>query len=201
MVRTIGNRSSHSFVKQLRQTRYTSMKYITRPSLPPTRKLAVFLALAALFFSALVAQAHPYASGITGTNGIGDVSFIMNEAGATVDVVFEDNTTNHLGILPKGSASFNIFAHTSFRIICFKTGTGVPSLISSDTYSNSVWNAATTSATLGMGGVGINKNASVGTNFGRIYVAQRNAFTTSTNTKPVGLYLLNADQTYVRGPV
>jgi hypothetical protein len=52
-----------------------------------------------------------------------------------------------------------------------------------------------------MGGVGVNKNATIGTNFGRIYVAQRNAFTTATNTKPVGLYLLNADQTYVRGPV
>jgi hypothetical protein len=178
------------------------MKYITtHPSLPFTRKLALFLTLAVLSLTGLVANAHPYASGITGTNGAGVVSFIMNEAGANVDVVFDDGTTNHMGVLPKGGTNFNIGTHTSFRIICFKTGSGVPSLISSDTYSNSVWNVPTTSGTFGMGGVGVNKNASVGTNFGRIYVAQRNAFTTSTNTKPVGLYLLNADQTYVKGPV
>jgi hypothetical protein len=178
------------------------MKYITTPhTLPLIRKLALFVALAGLFFSGVVAQAHPYASGVTGTNGTGDVSFIMNEAGATVDVVFENGQTNHMGVLPRGATNFNIGTHTSFRIICFKTGNGNPTLISSDNFSNSVWNVPTTSGTFGMGGVGANKNPSIGTNFGRLYVAQRNAFTTSTNTKPVGLYLLNADQTYVKGPI
>src|SRR5262245_60484238 len=107
------------------------MKYIiTPPSLPFTRKLALFVALAALLFSGLVAQAHPYASSISGTNGAGVVSFVMNEAGATVDIVFEDGTTNAMGVLPKGATNFNLGTHTSFRIICFKFGTGSPSLFS-----------------------------------------------------------------------
>ena len=66
--------------------------------------------------------AAPYASGVTGTNGAGVVSFVMNEAGATVDIIFEDNTTNSMGVLPKGATNFNIGAHTSFRIICYKQG-------------------------------------------------------------------------------
>src|SRR4029077_3557492 len=160
------------------------MKYIiTHPSLPLTRKLALFLALAALFLSGLVAQAHPYASGITGTNGAGVVRFIMNEAGANVDVVFEDGTTNHMGVLPSGSTNFNIGTHTSFRIISFKTGNGLPSLISSDTNTFSIWNSPR--------GVGVNKNAAIGTNFGRIYVG--NSATNPATGTGIGLYQLNAD--------
>lgn len=171
----------------------------TPPSPTFTRKIVLFLAL--LCLTGLVANAHPYASCITGTNAAGMVSFIMNEGGGTVDVVFEDNTTNHMGVLPKGSTNFNLGTHTSFRIICFKTGNGVPALISSDNYSNSVWNTPTTTTTVGLGGMGVNKNPSIGTNFGRLYIAQRSAFTTATNTKAIGLYMLNADQTYVSGPI
>ncbi len=93
-------------------------------------QLVVVAALCAV--SAINVFASPYASGITRTNGAGVVSFIMNEDGATVNVVFEDNTTNSMGVLPKGSTNFNIGAHTSFRIFCYKQGTGTPSIISSE---------------------------------------------------------------------
>lgn len=169
------------------------MKYITPPSLPITRKLAVFLALAALFFSGLVAQAHPYASGITGTNGAGVVSFIMNEAGATVDVVFENGQTNHMGVLPVGTTNFNIGTHTSFRIICFKAGNGTPFLISNDTNDFSFFNSPR--------GVGVNKNPAIGTNFGAIYVGNSATNTATNAIRGIGLYRLNADQSFVKGPV
>src|SRR5215470_2903989 len=159
------------------------MKYnITPPSLPFTRKLAPFLAAAGLFFASHVAQAHPYASGITGTNALGNVSFIMNEAGATVDVVFDDGTTNHMGVLPKGSTNFNIGTHTGFQIICFKQGNGAPSLISTDTDTYSIWNSPR--------GVAVNKNPAIGTNFGRMVVGN-----SAVGAQPLGLFLLNADQT------
>ena len=159
-------------------------------------QLVVVAALCAV--SAINVFASPYASGITRTNGAGVVSFIMNEDGATVNVVFEDNTTNSMGVLPKGSTNFNIGAHTSFRIFCYKQGTGTPSIISSEavgvyTYSNSVWNSPR--------GVAVNKNAAVGTNFGRLVVGNSANGAQSSGPKGVGLYLLNADQTYAAGPI
>jgi len=160
----------------------------TPPTVSLTRKITLILALAAFSFASLVANAHPYASGITGTNGAGDVSFIMNEAGATVDVVFNDGTTNHMGVLPQGSTNFNIGAHTSFRIICFKTGNGTPFLISNDTNTYSIWNSPR--------GVAVSKNTAIGTNFGRIYVGN-----SANGSKAIGLYEINADQTFVKGPV
>jgi len=158
------------------------------PSPTLTHKIALFLAIAAFFFTGLVAQAHPFASGITGTNGAGGVSFVMNEAGATVDVVFEDNTTNHMGILPKGPANFNLGAHTSFQIICSKTGNGVPTLISTDADTYSIWNSPR--------GVAANKNPGNGRLFGRLYIGNNAA-----GAKALGVYALNADQTFVTGPV
>src|ERR1051325_482279 len=61
----------------------------------PHTKSIVFtlIALAMLFMFSLGVQAHPYASGVTGTNAAGDVGFFMNEAGATVTVTFEDSST------------------------------------------------------------------------------------------------------------
>jgi len=122
----------------------------------------------------------------------------MNEDGATVAIVFEDNTTNSMGVLPKGATNFNIGAHTSFQIICYKQGTGTPSIISSDTvgvytYSSSVWNSPR--------GVAVNKNPAVGANFGRLVVGNSAVGAQSSGPKGQGLYLLNADQTYVKGPV
>src|SRR5689334_19689736 len=159
----------------------------TPPILPSARKLALFLALAVLALTGPVARAHPFASGVTGTNGAGVVSFVMNEGGATVDVVFEDNTTNHMGVLAKGPANFTLGAHTSFRIICFKAGNGAPALISTDTDTYAIWNSPR--------GVAANKNPAKGSLFGRLYVGNNAA-----GAKAVGVYALNADQTFVTGP-
>ena len=146
---------------------------------------------ALLVFSRSV-QAHPYASGVSGTNGAGVVSFIMNEAGANVSVVFEDNTTNAMGVLPKGATNFNLGAHTSFRIICTKQGNGTPALISSDAYTNSVWGSPR--------GVAVNSNPKNGKLFGRIYAGSSAASGTfGTTLKQKGLYAMNADQTDALG--
>jgi hypothetical protein len=112
----------------------------------------------------------------------------MNEAGATVNIVFEDNTTNSMGVLPVGTTNFNIGAHTSFRIICYKLGNGTPTLISTDTNTYSIWDSAR--------GVAVNKNPAIGTNFGQLCVGNG-----ATGGKGLGLFLLNADQTFVRGPI
>jgi hypothetical protein len=163
-------------------------------STSPHRFLFIaFLALLLSMLSSYVAKAHPYASGITGTNASGKVSFIMNEAGATVDVIFDDNTTFHMGVLPKGATNFTLAPHTSFRISCFKTGNGTPSLISVDSFSNSVWGTPR--------GVAVGKNPAVGTNFGRLVVGSGAPSGSGSTAKGLGLYLLNSDQTYVRGPV
>jgi hypothetical protein len=147
--------------------------------------LAAGLALTAFTY---VASAHPYASGVTPTNALGQVFFIMNEAGATVTIKFEDNSVLNMGILPKGATNFNIGSHTSFSISCFKEGTGAPSVISADTNTYSSWDSPR--------GVAVNKNPTIGTNFGQLCMA--NGVTTG---KGLGLFLLNADQTLVKGAV
>ena len=140
-----------------------------------------------------VASAHPYASGVTPTNSSGQVFFTMNEAGATVTIKFEDNSTLNMGILPKGTTNFNIGSHTSFRISCFKEGTGTPSVISTDADTYSSWGSPNAPR-----GVAVNKNPAIGANFGRLCVGNA---TTNTSSKGLGLFLLNADQTLAKGPV
>src|SRR5437764_1957833 len=166
------------------------MKLTNHSSFPFSIVAATLLAC----FGMRVAQAHPYASGVTGTNGAGAVSFVMNEAGANVDIVFDDGTTNSMGVLPKGSTNFNLGSHTSFQIICFKAGNGVPFQISDDTFTNSTFVNAR--------GVDVNKNPKVGSLFGRMYVGNSGpgglAFGSPTY-KAQGLYVLNADQTDALG--
>jgi hypothetical protein len=138
----------------------------------------------------LSVHAHPYASGITGTNATGDVGFFMNEDGATVTVTFEDASLLTLGVLAKGSNSFNIGTHTSYKISCYKQGSGAPTLISDNAFTNSVWTNAS--------GMAVSKNPKIGSLFGRIYAGNHTAFTgTGGNGKLRGIYALNADQTFV----
>ena len=144
--------------------------------------------LTALLLLSLGVHASPYASGVTGTNAAGDVGFYMNEGGATVTVTFEDLTTTSLGVLAKGSNYFHLAPHTSYKISCFKAGTGIPSLISSDADTYSIWDTPR--------GVAVNKNPKIGVNFGQI-CADNSALSGKGN----GLYLLNADQSYVKGPI
>lgn len=135
-------------------------------------------------------SAAPYASGIT--NDSGTIRFVMNEAGADVNVVFEDTTTLAMGVLPKGATNFLLGAHVGFKIICTKIGNGVPSLISSDAYTNSVWGSPR--------GVAVNQNAKNGHLFGRIYAGSSAASGTfGTTLKQKGLYAMQADQTDALG--
>jgi len=160
---------------------------------PSTKSLVLTLAIvAAMLVFSLSVHAHPYASGITNDNGT--IHFTMNEAGATVDVVFEDTTTNAMGVLPKGATNFALGSHTSFQIICTKIGNGTPALISDNTFSNSIW--------ANPRGIAVNKNPKRGDLFGRIYAgsAGTGGFTNGTpGFKDKGIYAMNADQTTALG--
>ena len=160
------------------------MKIISRVS-----HFGKLLAGCALLSVAINALAHPYASGVTNDNGT--IRFILNEAGGTVYVVFQDGTTNSLGVLGKGSQSFALGSHTSYAIFVTKIGNGTPALISTDTDQFSVWNSPR--------GVAVNQNPGLGHLFGRIYAGNSAAGGTVPNNKGQGLYALNADQTEALG--
>src|SRR5215467_14974294 len=103
---------------------------------PPPCLVPLVTGIAALAWTQ-VATAHPYASGITNNNGT--IQFILNEGGGTVDVVFEDQSTNSLGVLGEGPQSFSLGGHTSYALYVTKLGNGTPFQISSDAYTNSIW--------------------------------------------------------------
>src|ERR1035441_508814 len=78
-----------------RNTNKPPMNKINTQLIRPALR-GLVLALAVIALSSFVAQAHPYASGIT--NNGGTVSFILNETADTVGVYFPDNhSTNFLG--------------------------------------------------------------------------------------------------------
>jgi hypothetical protein len=165
----------------------TSMKYLNIPqSIPLTRKIAPILAVAALLLSSLLAQAHPYASGVTNDNGT--IRFILNEGGATVYVVFEDGTTNNsFGVLPRGGTNFLLGAHTSYSIYVVKTGDGNPAQISNDSDQWAIY--------ANPRGVSVNRNPKTSF-FGRIYAGSvgNGGFAYGTpGYKPQGLFYFNAD--------
>src|SRR4029077_8370064 len=155
---------------------------------PTLRILGLTLALLGLLVCS--ARAHPYASGVTGTNGAGQVFFTMNEAGATVQVIFEDLSTTNLGVLPRGQTNFYLLPpHTSFQISCYKQGNGVPTIITSDGDPLAVWSTVR--------GVAVNKNPKIGTNFGQVCVGS-----STTGGRGLGLYLVSADElTLIKGPI
>src|ERR1017187_9048807 len=155
--------------------------HLIRPTLR-----GLVLALAATIMSGFVAQAHPYASGVTVSGGT--VQFYLNENADSVNVVFDNGTsaTNNLGALTKGLQSFALGADTNYSIIVTKVGSGVPSQTSNtnDVFVNF----------FGPRGVAVNPNPKTAS-FGRIYVANASAGTTP-NGRAVGrgLYAINADQ-------
>ena len=149
-----------------------------------------FVLVAASFLASSLAQATPYASGIT--NNAGTVSFVLNESADNVSVTLNPGgTALDLGALNKGTHSFNLGAATSFQIAVSKTAPAAWTLISSDTNSLLQFN----------GGRGVAVNMSTNSPaFGRIYVAN-SVVGTTTAGRAVGdgLYLLNADQTDALG--
>ena len=172
------------------------MKHTQNLRIQPNR-YGLVLALAAVLLSSFVVRATPYASGITNDNGT--IRFIMNEAGATVTVVYTDDGTTNTSFdgvstglnQAKGPASFDLLGHNSYKITCYKSGNGTPFLISSDTYSNSMW--------ANPRGVAVNPNPKVGYLFGHIYAGSSGPGGYSTPGHPGfkgnGLYGFNADQT------
>ncbi|MGD0260498.1 MAG: hypothetical protein ABSD29_11820 [Verrucomicrobiota bacterium] len=139
------------------------------------------LALAALALSSQIAQAHPYASGITNTGG--NIYFILNESADSVGVYFPDNnSTNWLGAnLAAGVQHFPIGAGTNhYQIWVTKAGAGHLVQLSSDTGGINPTLAAQSPR-----GVAVNNNPN-DHNFGRIYIAD--AFTGNR-----GLFVRNAD--------
>lgn len=162
------------------------MNKINTHLIRPTLR-GLVLALAATVLSSFVAQAHPYASGITNTGGT--ISFILNESADNVQVVFpENNTTNNLGARAAGPWSFTLGPGTnSYLIYVTKAGTGVPTQIS----PTPVAGGATNLAFNGPRGVAVNRNPK-GHNFGRIYVANA-AGGFDRRAVGRGLYVLNAD--------
>jgi hypothetical protein len=163
------------------------------PQRPAVRGLVLALAVSAL--SSQLAQAHPYASGVT--NNAGTVSFILNESADSVQVAFDKagagyTSTNSLGALAAGMHSFALGAHTNYAVIVSKGGNGIPFKISTDT--NPLVNFALPE------GIAVNKNPKTA-NFGRIYVCNSSPGAAPstwggvvTRTTTQGVYLLNADQ-------
>jgi hypothetical protein len=153
---------------------------------------ALIIGLAAATLASYPAKASPYASGVT--NDSGTIRFVMNEAGADVTVIFEDATTFAMGVLPKGATNFALGSHSSYQIKCTKVGNGTPALISSDTFSNSIW--------ANPRGVAANQNPKIGHLFGRIYAGSGGTGGYGPGTpgyKAQGIYAMNADQTTALG--
>ncbi|PYM09674.1 MAG: hypothetical protein DME18_17595 [Verrucomicrobia bacterium] len=148
--------------------------------------------LAGLCFAS-VALATPYASGVI--NSGGTVSFYLNEQAARVQVVFNNGTTtNDLGALPRGRYSFSLGTNNSFRIVVKNdspAGYATGALLQlSDDSTLFHFNAPR--------GVAVNRNPA-SPYFGRIYVADSVAGTTSATSNAVarslsdGIYALNPD--------
>jgi hypothetical protein len=147
------------------------------------------LALAATGLSSFVAQAHPYASGVT--NNSGTIQFYLNENADNVGVSFDSGAaTNNLGALSKGLNSFPLAGHSTYSIYVSKTGAGTPTLISVDTSNACIWNAPR--------GVAVNANPKSSL-FGRVYGANSSPGGTGAAAKGRGLYIYNADLTDALG--
>ena len=157
------------------------MKNPLAQAIPFLRFLALGLAV---LLTGTVAQANPFASGITNNNGT--IQFYLNEGNAFITVVYEDGTTNATlngtaVTATAGLKSFSLGAHTSFQIICAKQGNGTPFQISADGGPFSPFGAPR--------GVDANKNPKNGSRFGRVYIGNAGV----SATRDWGIYPLTAD--------
>lgn len=171
------------------------------------------------------AKAIPFASGATNITigGSNYVTFIMNEAGATVSAVTYPSgssnviTTNCL----LGRTNFYLGTDTSYQIYAYKSGNGTPIQITVDALATTNYTTGATNWLIGNlwptpRGVDINKDPKFGSRFGRIYIANGGIGNTSSTTSGVtesgatipgtitnfrgqGLYALNADSSDALG--
>lgn len=139
---------------------------------------------------ATMAKASPYASGLTNIviGGSNYLQYVMNEAGASVSIVFEDGTSNVLSAnMPAGKTNVYIGTNTSWKIYATKLGNGTPFQITTDAHQFNNWYTPR--------GVDIAKNPTVGSQFGRIFVAnsQSGLAPNGGGVRTIGIYALNAD--------
>ena len=132
------------------------------------------------------AVAAPYASGIQ-LNGASS-SFILNEGGAVVDVVYDGGaTTINMGVLAAGTHTFDETLGTSWEIVATKSAPSGWTQISDDSLTQSKYYSPR--------GVAVDMNPMRST-FGQIIVAEGvgGAVGAGGRTTMDGLYIMSADQ-------
>lgn len=172
---------------------------------------------AALLATALTANAHPYASGVTNLNGNGTlggtIQYRINEPCTNVYVLFYPGAvSNNLGMngsytpTPANGACVGVHTfvlptnYTGYAIYCYNTGTGTPHWISPANGANNPGNGTNAGTNIlidfnGPRGVVVNKNPS-SPYFGTIYVLNASPGTDGTGRHTgKGIYALNADYT------
>lgn len=157
------------------------MKFIT---LTRSTLQVLAIVLATTVLTSNVAKATPYASSIT-NNGSGTMSFYLNEGGGNVWITYEDGSTNasYNGIttglnLAAGAYTFQLGAHTTYSINCYKLGAGTPSLIAQ-------------SPAFTPRGIDVNRHAN-SPYFGRVYAA-------SVSAASRGIFAMNPDMSLTFG--
>ncbi len=156
---------------------------LNHPILHPlsARLVASTFAVALATLCSNVAKATPYASSLT-NNGAGTMSFYLNESGGNVTITYEDGSTNatYNGIttgtnLILGAHTFSVVGHTNYTISVFKSGSGVPTLITNFNqggFTNLLGNVR---------GVDVNRHPA-STNFGLVYMAESRIPTLGLNS-------------------
>jgi len=138
-----------------------------------------------------VAEAHPYASGVTNSSGL--ISWVLNETATDVKVAFDNGTAtvDYGPGLATGGHTFALGSHTNFSIVVYKVGANALTQISSDANPYNCFH--------GPRGVAVNKNPKTA-NFGRIYVANASAGSAGPRTTTSrGIYALDAASEDVLG--
>ena len=152
--------------------------------------MALALGIATTALAIQLAEAHPYATSLT--NNAGVVSFRLNEAAPSVQILWNNGASStNLGALPRGLMVTNVGATSPFEIKVQTTGTGTPSLISDNANRLNQFEQPR--------GVAVNRRPS-SPYFGRIYVANGRTSPTATG-RPMGdgVYVLNSDHTDALG--
>jgi hypothetical protein len=159
-----------------------------------TGLFSFFLALfAILHCDTITSQARPYASSLT--NNAGTISFRLNESADNVKVV-SGGVTNDLGALPAGLHSFGPGVSDPYQVEVFKASpAGFATAIAPN--RGAVLQISTDSNPLRFlqpRGLAVNTDPT-SPYFGRVYVANAAAGTTSPGARSVGdgIYIFNAD--------
>lgn len=146
-------------------------------------KFMVVLSAVAVLGLVSVATAVPYASGVVDAGA--SSSFVLNEDGANVQVVFDGGATVvDMGTLGKGTHTFDATLGSSYQIKVSKSAAVGWTQISTDATSTSFYAPC---------GLSVNKNPA-SPNFGKIYVSETQTATTGFGRSVTsGIYMLNAD--------